>query len=103
MQEMVLTIFFFDFWRAGDAALGNRGKGTLKADKSNVHTAIFKMDSQQDPTVEHRELCSVLGGRLEGRGVWGRIDTCICLAESLCCSPETITALFVNRLYPNTK
>ena len=103
MQEMVLTIFFFDFWRAGDAALGNRGKGTLKADKSNVHTAIFKMDSQQGPTVEHRELCSVLGGRLEGRGVWGRIDTCICLAESLCFSPETITALFVNRLYSNTK
>ena len=27
----------------------------------------------------------------------------ICMAESLCCSPETITMLFVNWLYPNTK
>ena len=23
--------------------------------------------------------------------VWGRMDTCICMAESLHCSPETIT------------
>ena len=26
----------------------------------------------------------------------------MCMAESLCCSPETITTLFVNRLYPST-
>ena len=31
------------------------------------------------------------------------MDTCVCMAESLCCSFETITALFVNQLYPNTK
>ena len=24
-------------------------------------------------------------------GVWGRMDTCICMAESLCCSPKIIT------------
>ena len=30
---------------------------------------------------------------LDRKGVWGRGDTCVCLAESLCCSPETITAL----------
>ena len=42
-----------------------------------------------------RELCSMLCGRLDGRGggVWGRMDTCICTAKSLCCPPETI-ALF---------
>ena len=28
--------------------------------KTYVHTAIFKVDNQQGPTVEHRELCSVL-------------------------------------------
>ena len=27
----------------------------------------------------------------------------MCMAETLCCSPETITTLFVNWLYPNTK
>ena len=28
-----------------------------------------------------------------GGGVWGRMDSCICTAESLHCSPETITIL----------
>ena len=30
-----------------------------------------------------------------GRGTWGSIDTCICMAESLCCLPETITILLI--------
>ena len=59
------------------------------------HTAMFEMDNQQGPTVFHRELCSMLCGSLDGRGVWWRMDTCICLAESLCCSPETITKLLI--------
>ena len=33
---------------------------------------------------------------LSGRRVWGRLDTCICMAQSLHCSPETITTLFIN-------
>ena len=40
----------------------------------------------------------MLCGSLDVRGVWGRMDTCIWMAESLHCSPETITILFVNRL-----
>ena len=32
---------------------------------------------------------------MDGRGVWGRINTCICMAESLRCSPETITTLLI--------
>ena len=35
----------------------------------------------------------MLYGKLDERGVWGRINTCICMSESLCCPPETITAL----------
>ena len=35
-------------------------------------------------------------------GLWGRMDTSIGMAESLRCSPETITTL-VNRLHPKTK
>ena len=27
------------------------------------------------------------------KGVWGKMDTCICMAESLCCPPETVTLL----------
>ena len=59
------------------------------------HTAVFHMENQQGPAVQHRELCSVSRGSLDGRGVWGRMDTCACMAEPLCCPPETITALFI--------
>ena len=36
------------------------------------------------------EICSMLCSSLDERKVWG-MDTCICMAESLWCSPETIT------------
>ena len=32
-----------------------------------IHTAIFKMNNQQGPTVHHRKLCSMLCGSLEGK------------------------------------
>ena len=35
----------------------------------------------------------MLCANLDGRGVWGRMDTCIWMAESLHSSPETITTL----------
>ena len=42
----------------------------------------------------------MLSGSLDGRGVWGGMDTCICMAESLCCPPETITTLYSNACTP---
>ena len=39
------------------------------------------------------ELCSCASQ--DGRRVWGRMNTCICMAESLCCSPETTTMLLI--------
>ena len=39
------------------------------------------------------ELCSMLCASLDGRGVWGRMGIYVCMAESLCCSPETTTTL----------
>ena len=47
-----------------------------------VHSAVFKMDNQQGPIVHHGEFCSMLCGSLDGRGVWGRMDTCICTPVS---------------------
>ena len=47
--------------------------------------------NKQGPTLKHSELCSMSCGSLERRGVWGRMDTCICIAEFLCCPPKTIT------------
>ena len=32
-----------------------------------IHTAVFKMDHQHGPTVQHKELCSMLCGSLNRR------------------------------------
>ena len=37
----------------------------------------------------------MLCGSLDGREVWERMDTCICMSESLHCSPEIITTLLI--------
>ena len=44
------------------------------------YTAVFKTHNQQGPTVEHRELCSMLCGSQDGKGVWERMDTCVCMS-----------------------
>ena len=36
-----------------------------------MHSAVFKMDNQQGPTVEHRELCPMSRGSLDGTGLGG--------------------------------
>ena len=37
----------------------------------------------------------MLCGSLDGKGFWGRVDTCIYMAGSLYCPPESITALLI--------
>ena len=39
----------------------------------------------------------MLCGSLDGRGIWGRMDTCICMAESLRCSPKTMISVQFSR------
>ena len=41
----------------------------------------------------YMELCSTLCGSVDRRGGFGRMDTCIPVAEPLPCSPETVTLL----------
>ena len=60
-----------------------RGRDNSGIWDGHTRTAIFKMDNQQGPPVQRTELCSVLCGSLDGRGVSGRTDTCVCMAESL--------------------
>ena len=59
----------------------------------HVRTATFKMNNEQRPTAH--ELCSVLCGSLDGRGVRGRMDACVPTSESLCCPPKTTTTVSV--------
>ena len=45
---------------------------------------------------------SVLCGSLDGERCGRRMNTCICMAESLRCSPQTTTTLLISYT-PNTK
>ena len=55
--------------------------------------SIFKTDNT-------KQLLSSTGnsaqcGSLDGTEIWGRMDTCICMAEFLRSPPETITRLLI--------
>ena len=39
---------------------------------------------------------TLLCGDLNEKRIWKRIDTCTCITESLCCTPETNTTLLIN-------
>ena len=60
------------------------------------HTAVFNMENQQGPAVRHRELCSMSRGSLDGRGVWGRAGTCVCVTGSLSCPAGVTTAFLIS-------
>ena len=47
------------------------GKGELGSWDGHVHTTVLKMDHQQGPAVEPRELCSMPCSSLDGRGLGG--------------------------------
>ena len=40
---------------------------------------------------------------MDGIEIWGRMDTCICIVGSLCCSPSTITTLLKKKKLPASK
>ena len=68
----------------------------LREFKINIYTAIFKMNNQQRPTVQHRELCSMLMAawlRGEFEGEWTHVYAWL---KSLCCAPETVTTLLIS-------
>ena len=70
-----------------------------------IHKLFLKIKwvNNKDLTTEHRELCSLWCGSLDGRGVWGRMGTWICMAESLHCPPETTTVLLSYTSIQNKK
>ena len=47
------------------------GRNSQGVSDGQVYIAVCKLDNQRGPTVQHRELCSMLCGSLDGRGVWG--------------------------------
>ena len=69
-------------------------EGTVSALGREVHTTTSKTDKQLTVAWSTEPLLTVTCS-LDGRGAQGRMETCVCVAESLHCSPESITALFI--------
>ena len=53
-----------------------------------------KIERKEKNCLAHGTLLSYVAAWMGGEFV-GRMDTCICMAESLCCPPETITTLLI--------
>ena len=69
-----------------------------------MYTLLYlKRMTNEDLLSKDIELCSILCGSLGGRGVWGRMDTRICMVESLHCLPETITTLLISYIIIQSK
>ena len=83
-------------WKAQRVWIQERRMGEGIVRELGMDAYTLRMDNPQGPTVSHRELCSMFCGILDGRGVWGRMVTCLCMSESLCCRPKTITTLLMS-------
>ena len=79
-------------WRTNLQFLG-RMKGRDREFGMDVSTGLCLKWITNKDSLEAKGVCSKSCGRQDGRGVWGRMDTCLCVVESLCGSPETITLL----------
>ena len=75
---------------------GKPGEGQIGSLGLTCTPTIFKIDNQQGPTVQHRELCSIFCNNLNRKRIQKRTDTCIRITESLCCTPETNTTVLIN-------
>ena len=89
-------------WTSGERE-GERGYCRPEVWWLCVYTDVSqtKTDLQREflvPCLQRRWLHDLIKnncGHLDGRGFGGRMDTCVCMAESLCCPPEPIIILLI--------
>ena len=75
-------------WTYGYQGKRMGGRHRLGVWGGHALSAISKIDNQQSPIVQHRELCSILCNGLNGKIIWKRIETWIRITQSLYCTPE---------------
>ena len=68
------------------------GEGTVRESGMDMDTLLYLTWRTS------KDLLDSTGNSARWRGVWGRWGTCVCMAESLCCPPETLTTLLIG--YP---
>ena len=71
------------------------GKGIDWEFGIDMYTLLYLTWITNKDLLDSTRNCSVLCGGKDRRGVWGRMDTCICMAELLCCPNETITKVVI--------
>ena len=69
------------------------GEGTAKDFGMVMYTLLY-LKWKTDKNIAHGTLL-MLCASMDGRGVWGKMDTCICMTESLHYSFEAITTLLI--------
>ena len=73
-----------------------QGEGIIREYGMDMYTLLYlKWMTNRDMLCSTGALL-MLRGSLDGRGVWGRMDTCVCMAESFSCPLETITTLLIS-------
>ena len=65
------------------------GRDGLGVWGQRMQTIIYRMDKQQGPTVQHRELYSISCDKPYGK----EHKKYVCITESLCCTAEINTTL----------
>ena len=83
--------------------VGRMGEGIVREFGMGMYTVLYLKWVTNKVLLCSPGDSAQLCGSLDGRGLWGRMNTCIRMAESLCCSPKTITTLFANQQKPKTK
>ena len=81
---------------AGRGVREDEGKEQLGSWDRRVHTAHLKWIINKDLLYNTGNSAQSYVAAWTGEEIGGRIGTCICMAESLCCSPGTITALLIS-------
>ena len=72
-----------------------QGEGIIREYGMDMYTLLYlKWMTNRDMLCSTGALL-MLRGSLDGRGVWGRMDTCVCMAESLYCAAEMIKTLLI--------
>ena len=59
----------------------------------HLQADVYGMIGQWGPAVQHRELYPLFCDNLCGNRIWKKMNMCICMTESLCCTAEIITNL----------
>ena len=70
-------------------------KDLRSSKETQNHTKTAEKNFFIQNTSKKRLFCSMFCVSLDGWGVWGRMNTCICIAKSLCYSSEITTTLLI--------